>query len=118
MDDEPLLLRTAARILSFLGYPVLRAHSGEAALALVAGAVDTVGLLVTDVGLPGMDGCALATELWARAPELRVLFITGRTDLEIVRYGVAVDPRAAVLAKPFTRGELVAAVRGLLGPAA
>jgi CheY-like chemotaxis protein len=95
------------------GYAVLEAGDGDAALRLFAGGAD-VDLVVTDVVMPGLSGRALAERIAAERPGTRVMFMSGYTDDEIFRRGLAV-PGAVFLAKPFTRDELLDAVRTALG---
>jgi CheY-like chemotaxis protein len=92
---------------------VLEAGDGDAALRLFAGGAD-VDLVVTDVVMPGLSGRALAERIAAERPGTRVMFMSGYTDDEIFRRGLAV-PGAVFLAKPFTRDELLDAVRTALG---
>jgi two-component system cell cycle sensor histidine kinase/response regulator CckA len=71
----------------------------------------TARLLVTDVVMPRMGGRELAERLREQTPGLRVLFVSGYSDVAL---GDAGDPATAFLPKPFTAAELAAAVRGLL----
>jgi two-component system cell cycle sensor histidine kinase/response regulator CckA len=70
-----------------------------------------IGLLVTDVVMPEMRGPVLADRLLARRPDLRVLFMSGYSDVpvDLERRGT----QAAFLEKPFTPSGLVAAVAAL-----
>ncbi len=80
--------------------------------ARLAGAAK-VDLLVTDVGLPGLNGRQLADAAHERRPTLPVLFITGYA-------GTALDedlpPRMAVFTKPVSLNALVAKVVAMLAP--
>jgi FixJ family two-component response regulator len=60
--------------------------------------------------MPGMSGRAFAQELSRRRPGVRVLFMSGYTDDEIIRRGLH-TPAIAFLDKPFTAERLLAAVR-------
>jgi CheY-like chemotaxis protein len=68
-----------AAALDELGYQVIEAPDGAAALELLA-APNTIDLMVTDVGLPGMNGRQLAEQAQARWPALKVLFMTGYAE--------------------------------------
>jgi signal transduction histidine kinase/integral membrane sensor domain MASE1 len=111
VDDEPLLLQTAARLLTRLGYDVVTASDGREALdRLAEGGVDA---LVTDVVMPGgMDGYQLADRAAEAHPGLGVLLTSGLA-------GSA--PREApypLLPKPYTMAQLAEGLRGVLeGPA-
>jgi hypothetical protein len=72
-----------------------------------------IDLLLTDVIMPEMGGQALATALAQRVPQLRVLFMSGYLEQEIVRHGV-LEIGGHLLRKPFTPEELVRRVREVL----
>jgi two-component system, cell cycle sensor histidine kinase and response regulator CckA len=63
--------------------------------------------------LPALNGREVYERLRSKRPGLRVLYMSGYTDDEIVRRGL-IDRVAAVLEKPFAVSELAAAVRGAL----
>jgi CheY-like chemotaxis protein len=106
-------VRTFAReTLADLGYNVIDAPSGEAALDLLRGKQD-VDLLLTDVVLPGMTGRQLADRLAADRPRLRILFTTGYTRNAIIHEG-RLDAGVNLLTKPFAQTELASKVRDLL----
>ncbi len=111
VDDEPAVRQVAARLLRQLGYAVVEADSGDAALAIFSHrAVDA---LVTDVVLPGLSGPQLAARCRELQPGLPVLLMSGyaRESLEAEGSGLAAS---AFLAKPFTRDALGTCLRGLL----
>ena len=58
-------------------------------------------LLLTDVGLPGMNGRRLAEEARTRRPDLKVLYTTGYARNAIVHHGL-IDPGVNLLPKPYT----------------
>ncbi len=77
VEDEDVVRTVAAEQLCDLGYQVLEAKDGVAALQLLQ-ATSLVDLLVTDVGLPGgLNGRQVADQARERCPRLPVLFITG-----------------------------------------
>jgi two-component system cell cycle sensor histidine kinase/response regulator CckA len=93
------------------GYNVLEAHDGATALAIDGAWPDGVDLLVTDVVMPGLRGPDLYGRLRQRRPGLRALYISGWTE------GIDVagdESGSTLLPKPFTGGELLAAVRAAL----
>jgi signal transduction histidine kinase/CheY-like chemotaxis protein len=112
VDDEPMVLSTAVRMLRAAGYEVLAARDGDEALVLAGGGSRKVELLVTDVVLPRMDGREVAARLRAALPGLPVLFVSGYTDRAVDL--APFEGAAAFLAKPFTSGELTTGVRALL----
>jgi CheY-like chemotaxis protein len=111
-DDDDVRSHTTD-VLRELGYRVLEAANGAAALALLARAPD-VRLLFTDVGLPGgMTGRQLVEEVRRRWPKLKVLYTTGYARNAIVHGGV-LDPGTELLPKPFTYSDLAAKIRAVL----
>jgi CheY-like chemotaxis protein len=95
-----------------LGYAVVEAPDGPAALrALQSGA--RADLLVTDVGLPGLNGRQLADAARELRPGLRTLFITGYAHNAALGHGV-LEPGTAILTKPFALDALADKVRAML----
>ena len=113
VEDDARVRDVAARALRGAGYRVLEASSGEAALEAAAGAVPPVGLVVTDVVMPGLSGREVAESLQRRIPRLRVLYVSGYTQNTIVHHGV-LDSGIEFLSKPFTPSALLARVREIL----
>jgi CheY-like chemotaxis protein len=105
--------RHAVAALRELGYGVLEAENGTAALHLFE-AHPNVSLLFTDVGLPGgMNGRELADEIRRHRPELPVLFTTGYARNAIVHQG-RLDPGVELLPKPFSFSALGSKVHKML----
>jgi FixJ family two-component response regulator len=74
---------------------------------------EPVDVLVTDVVMPGMSGQQLAEHARERAPDLRVVFMSGHTDDVLVHDG-ARHGDIAFVQKPFTRDSLLRAVEEAL----
>ncbi|HYN92789.1 MAG TPA: PAS domain S-box protein [Pilimelia sp.] len=110
VEDEPALRQVACRILTAAGYRVLPAGDGAAALSLVAGHGGAIDLLLTDVVMPGMLGKELAERLVDARPATRVLYMSGYAQPVLASQGT-LDPDVVLLEKPFTKPELLAAVR-------
>jgi CheY-like chemotaxis protein len=112
VDDEACVCEVASRILRLAGYTTLTASDGPDALLAVElnGPVD---LLVTDLMMPLMQGDELARQLRRRLPRLRVLYLTGHSQL---LFGTApiLAEHEAFLDKPFTSDGLLEAVSLLL----
>ena len=99
--------------LSYLGYRVLDAPNGTAALG-VLDAHPEVLLLFTDVGLPGgSTGASSPTEAQRRRPHLKVLFTTGYARNAIVHHGI-LDVGVELLAKPYTSESLASKLQQIL----
>ena len=113
VDDEPLIRMVAAEQLEELGYVVLEA--GDAASALeILDADRSIGLLITDVGLPGgMNGRQLAEAARDRRPDLKVLFITGYAENAVLNHG-DLAPGMQVMTKPFDMDIFAQRVKDLI----
>jgi signal transduction histidine kinase len=113
VEDDPDVRSFTTEIVAKLGYSVVCAGDGAAALRLLESDPE-VHLLFTDVGLPkGMNGRQLADEAVRRWPRLKVLFTTGYARNAIVHHG-RLDPGVEVLFKPFAFAELAAKLRRVL----
>jgi PAS domain S-box-containing protein len=116
VEDEDAVRRLTRRILERQGYTVLEARDGRHALDLAKDHTGQLDLLVTDLVMPELSGRAVAEHLTSARPELRVLYVSGYTDDEIVRRGL-LDVTASstrFLEKPFTAATLGSAVRRVL----
>jgi CheY-like chemotaxis protein len=111
-DDD--MVRALVRVtLESSGYEVLEAANGEAALRLCEEYPGAVDVLVTDMVMPGMGGRALADRLQLSRPELRVLYVSGYAESEVIDHGEP-GPKTAFVQKPFTPEELALHVRALI----
>jgi CheY-like chemotaxis protein len=107
VDDDVILRRPLQRALEAGGYDVVAVASGEEALTALA--ETPVDLVVTDRGLPGVDGWELVRRVEARWPGLPVVLITGSPDAEPPNVRVQ-----ATLHKPFGPDELLDLVARVL----
>ena len=112
VEDDELVRQHACSELRTLGYQVLAAEGGKAALALID-EHDNIDLLFTDVVMPGMSGRVLADAAREKRPGLRVLYTSGYTENAIVHHG-RLDAGVKLLPKPYRRAELARAVRAAL----
>ena len=113
VEDEVLVRNLAADALRRHGYQVLSASTGLEALDLAGQVLHPIDVLVTDVVMPQMGGEQLAVRMLSERPTLKVLFISGYTDVAVLQHGALVTA-TALLQKPFTPGQLVHRVRELL----
>ena len=113
VDDEKALRKLGKRVLSAAGYRVLEASDGAMALRVAAEEVGEIDLVLTDVEMPTLGGRGMVDELHELSPGLRVLFMSGYTDNEILRRGIRTS-ETEFLQKPFTAAALCAAVRSVL----
>jgi signal transduction histidine kinase len=109
VDDDSAVREVTAFMLRELGYVILEAGSGGAALDLLDGA--NVDLVVLDFAMPGMNGMEVAKQVHSRFPTLPVLFITGFADQSALG---KVD-YAGIIKKPFLGDELANKVHAALG---
>jgi CheY-like chemotaxis protein/PAS domain-containing protein len=110
VEDEPGIRGLVRKILKRERYEVLEAGSGEEALVRASSHGAPIGLLLTDVMLPGIEGRELAEALTGAQPDLKVVYISGFTDDETVRAG-QFPPGSLFLQKPFTLSALVDIVK-------
>jgi two-component system, cell cycle sensor histidine kinase and response regulator CckA len=113
VDDTDMVRRLARDVLSGAGYHVLEAGGADEALQVAGNQPEPIHLLVTDVVMPGRNGIELADRLRTTHGELPVLYISGYTDMAIVRDGL-LSQDVAFLQKPFTPDDLLRKVRQVL----
>jgi len=113
VEDAKRVREVVREILEMNGYAVLEARQGAEGLKIASRQPGPIHLMVTDVVMPQMSGRELAQRLAPLRPEMRVLYMSGYTDDDIVRHGV-LDAGMAFIAKPFTPDALAAKVRELL----
>jgi two-component system, cell cycle sensor histidine kinase and response regulator CckA len=112
VEDEPMVREMTCRNLAALGYTVLPAESGDAALRVVEQTPE-IDLVLADVVMPGLSAKQLARRLAESNPDLPVLFMSGYLGDEVVRRDL-LSPGVPFLEKPFGLQELGRAVRALL----
>jgi DNA-binding NtrC family response regulator len=114
VEDQRELRTLLSSLLRRMGYTVIDAAGGRAALRLMRRAGGPIHLLVTDIIMPGMLGSELASRVRAAHPETKVLYISGHGDLGLAQHTFH-DSTAAYLEKSFTPQDLAAKVRETLG---
>jgi PAS domain S-box-containing protein len=112
VDDDDEVREYLHVALTSLGYSALETHDAESALEVLAQQAD-IALLFTDLGLPGLNGRALADQARIRLPGLKVVYTTGYARNAIVHHGL-VDPGVNLLPKPFTVETLGRKIRQVL----
>jgi FixJ family two-component response regulator len=95
------------------GYRVLSANGGSQALEISATYPGRIALLITDVMMPRMNGKELSERLCGERPGLRVLFMSGYTDHQIIERGL-IDEKTEFIQKPFSTTEFTDKVQQLL----
>ena len=115
VEDDQQVRAAAVRALSHLGYRVVETGDGAEALACFEGSGPHVDLLLTDVIMPTLSGRELVSRVKARAPAIRVLYISGYAPAAFIHRGLF-DESTPMLQKPFTPRSLARKVRQVLGP--
>ena len=115
-EDEDGVRELLRKVLTEFGYTVLTARHGRDALMLAGEAAADIDLLVTDVVMPEMSGRELVQTLRHRRPDLKVLYVSGYTDDEVLQRGVS-GREVEFMRKPFAAEALVRRVRALLDDA-
>ena len=113
VEDEATVRMLVTETLDELGYSALEAVDGPAGLAILQSDA-RVDLLVTDVGLPGLNGRQLADAGRVLRPGLRVLFMTGYAHNAAIGQGQALDHGMEIISKPFPLDVLAARIRGMI----
>jgi FixJ family two-component response regulator len=111
VDDEPDALEECAAIVEDSGYPWVAARSGEEALAILE-TTPSIGIVMTDVRMPGMDGIALISaihERYSADRNIRTVVITGHASLDLAVQAMRYDA-VDFLSKPASRAEFVGAL--------
>lgn len=114
-DDEQVRL-LVTELLSELGYQADVVADADAALPILA-SPRRIDLLVTDVGLPGLNGRQLAEIARQSRRDLPVIFMTGYAETARDR-GEFLGEGMSMIAKPFTLGEFSGKLHEVLGPSA
>jgi two-component system, cell cycle sensor histidine kinase and response regulator CckA len=107
------VLDLATKVLAERGYRVLRARDGEEALAVAESHDGEIHLSLTDIMLPRISGKVVAERLREMRPGIRVLFMSGYAEDQVVHDG-ELEEGIAFLPKPFTPDVLVRRVRAAL----
>jgi PAS domain S-box-containing protein len=111
-EDEPALRRLIDRVLREAGYRVVTAANGNEALEL-AGALQRIDLLFTDMVMPGLGGTELAATLGATHPEMRVLYASGYTE-DTLLLGAVSAASVEYMPKPYSADGVLARIRQIL----
>jgi CheY-like chemotaxis protein len=114
VEDEEVVREAAGEILESFGYSVLKACTSSGALDVFREHRSEVGLLVTDVVLPGQNGRDLASTLRELSPDLKTIFISGYPENAVTQFGTN-SGNEYYVAKPFSLNSLVCAIRQVLG---
>src|SRR5712675_762709 len=112
VEDEPVVRGIILEMLGEQGYQTLEAIDGPSGLRVLRTNA-RIDLLVTDVGLPGMNGRQLADQARETRPGLKVLFITGYAESDAISDGF-LQPGMEMITKPFDLDNLSQRIRAMM----
>jgi CheY-like chemotaxis protein len=112
IEDEPVVRGVILEMLAEQGYQALEAVDGPSGLKILH-SDQPVDLLVTDVGLPGMNGRQVADQARETRPELKILFITGYAESVAISDGF-LQPGMEMITKPFELDHLAGRIRTMI----
>jgi CheY-like chemotaxis protein len=112
VEDEPAVRELVVDVLEELGYRAVEAGDGVVGLKLLESDM-RVDLLVTDMGLPGLNGRDLAGAARKLRPDLKVLFMTGYAENATLANGF-LDPGMQMMTKPFAIDALATRIRDMI----
>ncbi|WP_024694671.1 response regulator [Pseudomonas syringae] len=112
VEDDPAVRVLVSEVLSELGYTYIEAADSLTAVPVLESG-QRIDLLISDVGLPGMNGRQLAEIARQLRPDLKVLFITGYAEHAAVRAGF-LDTGMQMITKPFAFDHLTSKVREMI----
>jgi PAS domain S-box-containing protein len=112
VEDEPVVRGVILEILHDQGYRTLEAADGPSGLRILRND-KRIDLLITDVGLPGMNGRQLADQARETRPDLKILFITGYAESVAIADGF-LQPGMEMITKPFELDVLSRRIRAMI----
>ncbi|WP_446740807.1 ATP-binding protein [Sphingomonas sp. CFBP 13728] len=112
VEDDSVVRALIVEVLGELGYQAIEAHDGPAGLERLR-TMERVDLLVTDIGLPGLNGRQVADAGRALRPDLRVLFMTGYAENAALASGF-LEPGMSMITKPFAMEALATQIRTMI----
>ncbi len=112
VEDDDVVRELIVEMLGELGYRPLEAQDGPGALEILKKA-PRIDLLVTDIGLPGLNGRQVADAARVRSPALKVLFMTGYAENAAVSSGF-LEPGMQMLTKPFPMEALASRIKAMI----
>jgi PAS domain S-box-containing protein len=113
VEDEDIVRILVRQILAHYGYDVLDVGCGEEAVDVCSRRKAAIHLMLTDVVLPDMTGVDLSRRLAAILPEMKVIFMSGYTNVGVLQEGI-LESDVAFIQKPFTSETLACKIREAL----
>ncbi|MDO6414690.1 PAS domain-containing protein [Sphingomonas sp. BIUV-7] len=112
IEDDTIVRGLVVDVLTEFGYRVMQAPNGQSGLALLQ-SDPAIDLLLTDIGLPDLNGQQVAETARAQRPDLKVLFMTGYAETAANAAGF-LQPGMALMTKPFRVEDLTIRVRSMI----
>ncbi|SAK99428.1 sensor kinase/response regulator fusion protein [Caballeronia fortuita] len=112
VDDEADIRLGCTEVLKEAGFNVIEASDGASGLDILGSNVQ-IDILVSDIGMPGMNGKEMVDRARVRRPVLPVLFMTGYAEKSVFGNG-RIDDGAQLLTKPFATEELVSKIHAMI----
>jgi CheY-like chemotaxis protein len=109
IEDEPVVRGLIVEVVADLGFAALEATDGPSGLEILQSR-QRIDLVITDVGLPGLNGRQLADAGRLLRPGLKVIFMTGYAEAAVSAQGF-LEPGMAMITKPFAMDDLAAKIR-------
>src|SRR5439155_9395452 len=113
VEDDEAVRQLTCTILQGAGYRVVEASDPDNALELLGEPKSQIGLVLTDLVMPGMSGLAMVEKLRQIRPDIKVLYTSGYSDEVIVRHG-HLGGGMPFIQKPFGSGDLLRKIREVL----
>lgn len=115
VDDESAIALLFEMELTRMGYYVLTAHSGAAAIRISSEFHTPIDVLVTDWKMPDMNGDKLACDLLVQRPEIKVILMSGYPEADAIAKAFNKE-QLILLTKPFSSAKLDESICQLLRP--
>ncbi|HEX7874399.1 MAG TPA: PAS domain-containing protein [Sphingobium sp.] len=112
VEDEPVVRGLIVEVLAELGYRAIEASDGPKGLEVIQSA-QRIDLLITDIGLPGLNGRQVADAARIVRPDLKILFMTGYAENAALASGF-LEPGMAMVTKPFAMEVLASRIRAII----
>ena len=112
VEDDGSVRLLVREVLEELGYATLEAESADRALPIIR-SDQRIDLMVSDVGLPGMNGRQLAEIVREQRPDLPILFVTGYAENAAIRAGF-LGTGMNMISKPFAIETLSAKIAEMM----
>jgi nitrogen-specific signal transduction histidine kinase/ActR/RegA family two-component response regulator len=113
VDDEPALVQLLSDILNMSGYQVLSAKNGVEAIRVYHENADVIQLVISDIGMPEMDGIQLFQHLKEIRPDLPVIVATGYMG-DTTSHNLLTKGIADIIFKPYSVADILKTIRKTL----